>query len=286
MDDRAERRRSQSKERAARLRARRRALAAASDEERDKLRAKWREESKKAYARERAVREQLSPEELEALRAKWREQRREAYAREKAGRELSPEEAEKFRAKWREKAKKAAALEAAGRAADAPERLREIARKRKEYRRLHQAKKYTDDLTHRLSVVLRSRLRSAVRNGQKRGSAIRDLGCTVDELKAHLERHFLPGMTWDKFGHGEGRWSIDHVFPMRRADLSDRAHVLAVCNWRNLRPEWFADNVRKSARVSREAKALFDGLVAHFRALETGSSGRAGRSSKAAHDDS
>lgn len=210
----------------------------------------------------------LSPEEAEKIRAKWRAKARESYAREKAGREeLSPEEAEKTRAKWRAKAKKAGEREAAGRSSDAPEKLRKLAQKKKEYRRLYAVRKYSGNLTHRLSVVLRSRLRSAVRNGQKRGSAIRDLGCTVDELKEHLEGLFKPGMTWENFGHGEGRWSIDHVFPMKRADLSDRAHVLAVCNWRNLRPEWFSENVRKSARVTPAARALFDELVIHFRRL-------------------
>jgi hypothetical protein len=72
-------------------------------------------------------------------------------------------------------------------------------------------------------------------------------------------------MTWETFGHGHGRWTIDHLFPMAKADLSDRSHVLAVCNWRNLRPVWFVENVRKSARVSPEARAMFDQLVEHFR---------------------
>jgi hypothetical protein len=284
-EERLARRRAQGRERARRRRERERAVAAVSPEERKRLQAKWRAQAAKAYAREKEARE-LSPEEREKFRAKWRDKAAKAYAREKRGRELSPEEREKFRAKWRERAAKAADREVAGRSADAPENLRALAAKRKEYRRLHKAKKYSSDLHHKLSVVLRSRLRSAVRNGQKRGSAIRDLGCTVDELKAHLERLFKPGMTWDNFGHGAGRWSIDHIFPMKRADLTDRAHVLAVCNWRNLRPEWFADNVRKSSRVSREARALFDDLVSHFRALETAPSGRAGRASKAAPSDS
>jgi len=284
-DDRIARRRAQGRERARRLRERQRALAAASPEEQEKLRAKWRAQAKRAYSREVEERG-ISPEVVEKFRAKWREKAKKAYSREKKGRESSTEERAKFREKAREKAKKAADKEQAGRAADAPDVLREYAAKRREYRRLHKAKKYAGDLHHKLSVLLRSRLRSAVRNGQKRGSAIRDLGCTVDELKDHLERHFHPGMTWENFGHGAGRWSIDHVFPMKRADLTDRVHVLAVCNWRNLRPEWFTDNVRKSARVTPKARALFDELVAHFRSLEAASPGRTGQASKAAPRDS
>lgn len=234
------------------------------------MRAQGRERARRRREREKAA-ASASPEERERLRAKWRAEAKKAYAREKEAREGSPDEQEKFRAKWREKAKKAVEREVAGRAADAPEKLRRLAQRKKEYRRRHAVEKYSANLHHRLTVVLRSRLRSAVRNGQKRGSAIRDLGCTVDDLKAHLEAHFSPGMTWENFGHGEGRWSIDHIFPMKRADLTDRAHVLAVCNYRNLRPEWFSDNVRKSARVTPAARALFSELVDHFRRL--GSSG-------------
>lgn len=245
-------------------------LARLSPEERaEYIRAQGRERNRRLRARDRQ-RAAASPEEREKLRAKWREVARKAYAREKAGREISAEAQENARAKWREKAEKALERELAGRAADAPEKLRRLAQKRKEYRRRSQARKYAKSLHYRLTVVLRSRLRSAVRNGQKRGSAIRDLGCTVEELKVHIEGLLQPGMTWDNFGHGSGRWGIDHFFPMKRANLEDRAHVLAVCNWRNLRPEWFSANVRKSARVIPAAQALFDHLVAHFRSVEAG----------------
>lgn len=246
---------------------------------RQKLTPEEREARRKAQGRERARRRRerektaasASPDEQERLRSKWRAEAKKAYAREKDARERSPDEQKKFRAKWREKAAKAVEREVAGRSVDAPEKLRRLAQRKKEYRRRYAVERYSSDLHHRLTMVLRSRVRSAVRNGQKRGSAIRDLGCTVDELKAHLEAHFSSGMTWETFGHGEGRWSIDHIFPFKRADLTDRAHVLAVCNYRNLQPEWFSDNVRKSARVTPAARALFDELVDHFRRL--GSSG-------------
>jgi hypothetical protein len=280
-------RRAQGRERMRRCRARKAGLSApredrpprpvlTPEEQLALRRAQGRERMRRCRAREKAA-AAASPEARERLRGKWRERAKKKYAREKEGRERSPEERERFRGKWRERAKKAFARELAGRADDAPESLRSLTKKRREYRRLHKAKKYAEDLHHRLSVVLRSRLRSAVRNGQKRGSAIRDLGCTVADLKAHLERQFLPGMTWENFGHGRGRWSIDHVFPMARADLTNRAHVLAVCNWQNLRPVWFAENVRKSARITPESRALFDGLLAYFRSLEIAPSGRAGR---------
>ena len=50
-------------------------------------------------------------------------------------------------------------------------------------------------------MVLRGRLSSAIKNNQKAGSAVSDLGCTIDELKSQLESQFTEGMSWDN--HGE-----------------------------------------------------------------------------------
>ena len=49
-----------------------------------------------------------------------------------------------------------------------------------------------------------------LKNNYKSGSAIKDLGCTVDKLKLHLESKFKLGMTWDN--HGE--WHYDHIIPL------------------------------------------------------------------------
>src|SRR3546814_16235163 len=35
------------------------------------------------------------------------------------------------------------------------------------------------------------------------------VGYTVDDLMAHIERQFLPGMSWDY----RGEWHIDHIRP-------------------------------------------------------------------------
>ena len=263
-EERLERRRAQSRDRARLRREKERSIAASSPLELEKLRAKWRAVAKKAYSAEQA-RRVTSEEVRETFRAKWRARATKAYEKEKAGRAASEETQEEFRAKWRSRAKKEVDREKAGRLPEAPDTLRKLAARRKEYRRKHKAHQYSSNLSSKLAVVLRSRLRSAIRNGQKRGSAISDLGCTVDELKAHLEKLFQPEMTWENFGHGQGKWTVDHLFPMARANLQDRAHLLAVCNWMNLRPEWFSENVRKGDKVSEEAQRLFGELVERFR---------------------
>ena len=119
-------------------------------------------------------------------------------------------------------------------------------------------------LRRRVASNLRRRLRHAVCRDAKSGSAVRDLGCSVADLKAHLERQFLPGMSWENWGTGPGKWQIDHVYPLSLADLTDRGQLLAACNWQNLQPLWFEDNLRKSSDVTPAASALFGVLLASF----------------------
>ena len=134
------------------------------------------------------------------------------------------------------------------------------------YRRM----RISTDHAFRIREGLRLRFVAAIRGSAKSGSAVRDLGCSVADLKAHLERQCLPGMTWDNWGSGEGKWQIDHIYPLAQADLTVRLVVLAVCNWRNLQPLWFKDNNRKGDTVTPEAQQLFDGLVSEFTDNEGG----------------
>ena len=101
------------------------------------------------------------------------------------------------------------------------------------------------DVPFRLAAKLRTRLNMAVRKSSKAGSAVRDLGCTVDELKSYLESRFTPGMTWNNYGRGSGKWNIDHIVPLASVDLTDRDQFLKVCHYSNLQPLWWIDNLRK-----------------------------------------
>lgn len=107
--------------------------------------------------------------------------------------------------------------------------------------------KYHIDMAYKLSVLLRTRMRHAVRGSAKRGSAVRDLGCTIDDLRTHLEAQFVGGMTWDNWAL-DG-WHIDHIQPLASFDLTDRKQFLAACHYTNLQPLWAADNLSKGAHV-------------------------------------
>ena len=119
-----------------------------------------------------------------------------------------------------------------------------------------------NDISFKISESLRSRLNTAIKRKYRSGSAVRDLGCSIKQLASHLEAQFADGMCWDNWGEV---WQIDHIFPLSAADLSDRAELLAVCNWRNLQPLTVADNTRKQDTVTAAARRLFKKLVAEMR---------------------
>jgi hypothetical protein len=104
----------------------------------------------------------------------------------------------------------------------------------------------------KLRVNLRSRLNYAIKNKQKKGSAVRDLGCSIEELKSYLENKFYPHsltgelMTWNNWGHGKGKWSIDHVIELHRVNIEDEVEFKRVVHFTNLQPLWYEDHLRKS----------------------------------------
>jgi len=103
---------------------------------------------------------------------------------------------------------------------------------------------YNNNIQYKLGVRLRSRLYDALNVKHKVGSAVKDLGCSIDELKSYLESKFQPGMTWDN--HTLDGWHIDHIKPLASFDLTDRKQFLEACHYTNLQPLWAKDNLVKS----------------------------------------
>lgn len=122
------------------------------------------------------------------------------------------------------------------------EKQREYAKKAYEKRKL----RYATDINFRLACSLRNRLGRAVKLNYKTGSAVGDLGCTVEELKSFLESKFQPGMNWENWTR-KG-WHIDHVVPLSKFDLSDPDQLKKACHYTNLQPLWVEDHKIKTAR--------------------------------------
>ena len=118
------------------------------------------------------------------------------------------------------------------------------------YRQIHKKEraiyarlKRATDIQNRIATNLRSRLSSIVRAG----STIRDLGCSISELKFYLECKFINGMNWENYGH-KG-WHIDHVIPLAYFNLTDREQFLKACHYTNLQPLWAKENYKKGIKI-------------------------------------
>jgi hypothetical protein len=120
--------------------------------------------------------------------------------------------------------------------ADNPEKYKETERKRRAKR----------DPIRLLGTRLRGRLGDLFRKGIKSGSAVRDLGCSVEQLKEYLSILFWPGMSWDN--KSKKGWHIDHILPIDSFNIYDRSELLVACNYTNLQPLWHDDNASKCSR--------------------------------------
>lgn len=101
----------------------------------------------------------------------------------------------------------------------------------------------TNNINEKLAHNLRSRLYDSIK-GKKIGSAVKDLGCSIEELKKYLESQFQLGMTWDNYG----KWHIDHIEPLSKFNLSDKEQFMKANHYTNLQPLWAKDNLRKGNR--------------------------------------
>lgn len=111
------------------------------------------------------------------------------------------------------------------------------------YRKL----KRETNIQYKLKGLLRHRVYLAIKNNQKRGSAVRDLGCTIPELKTYLEGQFKEGMTWNNWTYTG--WHIDHRVPLSSFDLTKREEFLKAIHYTNLQPLWMHENFMKNRKI-------------------------------------
>lgn len=102
--------------------------------------------------------------------------------------------------------------------------------------------RYANDIQFKLSTNLRRRMCKMIRRNQRAGSAVRDLGCSLVELKIHIESKFDLRMSWENYGE----WHIDHIKPLSKFDLEIRSQFLEAAHYTNLQPLWAVDNIIKS----------------------------------------
>ena len=64
---------------------------------------------------------------------------------------------------------------------------REYYRRNKSSQNARWLNKYNTDLMFKLAACLRKRLNRALKRNSKRGSAVKDLGCSIEDFKKYIE---------------------------------------------------------------------------------------------------
>jgi len=135
------------------------------------------------------------------------------------------------------------------RTAEGKERKRLYVERGKQRSNARWRERYAREVTFRIRHALRARLRLALKHRgiRKPRSTLELVGCTPSELRIHLERQFLTGMTWAN----HGQWHIDHIIPCAQFDLTDPDTRRRCFHFSNLQPLWAVENIRKGGRLVR-----------------------------------
>ena len=101
---------------------------------------------------------------------------------------------------------------------------------------------------------VRTRINLAVRkalNGGERTYRLKDIDFDIEKYMTHMESLWKPGMSWENYGLGPGKWVRDEIKPMCAFDMSDPKQARECMRLENLRPLWWEENLKKGAEDRR-----------------------------------
>jgi len=96
---------------------------------------------------------------------------------------------------------------------------------------------------------IRSRIKKAIKGNYKKGSALQELGCSIEFLKDHIASKFYDGMSWSNSGLV---WELDHIVPLANFDLTDPAQFRTAVHYTNLQPLTIKDHRLKTKFERKE----------------------------------
>ena len=112
------------------------------------------------------------------------------------------------------------------------------------FQRVYDKERKKVDVGYRILRNLRTRLYQALKKLKKSDSTMKLTGCTLEQLKKHIESKFKDRMSWDNYGV----WHVDHIIPCAQFDLSDPEQQKICFHYTNLQPLWAKENMSKGAK--------------------------------------
>jgi hypothetical protein len=131
--------------------------------------------------------------------------------------------------------------------------ITKILKQKKEYRlknkkeiankaKITAKKLYHSNIQYKVKQLLRRRILDVLKGNPKLRTTKFLVGCSIKQLKQHLESKFTRGMSWNN----HGKWHIDHIKPCCMFDLSKLSEQRKCFRYTNLQPLWAKDNLRKN----------------------------------------
>jgi len=101
----------------------------------------------------------------------------------------------------------------------------------------------------KLNINISSGIRKSLKGNKKNYHWENLVGYTINDLKNHLGKSFLLGMTWENYG----LWHIDHEIPISAFNFEKPEHLDFKKCWglKNLRPMWAKENLSKYNKLDR-----------------------------------
>lgn len=117
-----------------------------------------------------------------------------------------------------------------------------------EYYNNYRKNRYNNDSQFKLRVILGTRLNEVLKKNKtnKESNIIKLLGCSLKEVKMHLEKQFKEGMSWDNHG---SYWEVDHIIPCDSFNMQDIEQQKLCFNYTNLQPLTKTQNRQKSNKI-------------------------------------
>ena len=116
---------------------------------------------------------------------------------------------------------------------------------RRPYFRVYEKEKRKTDVIWKMKKNLRSRIWAVLKGVDKSAKTLELLGCSLEELRKHLESKFEDGMDWNNYGV----WHVDHIIGCANFDFSDPKQQKICFHYTNLQPMWGEKNIKKGSRL-------------------------------------
>lgn len=129
-------------------------------------------------------------------------------------------------------------------------RKKNISKIRK-YWREYVSSRIKTDSNFKLIRNLRRRINSSILNNAKSGKSLDLLGCTIENLKNHLQKTAINNgyIDFDINNYSGKEYHIDHIVPCAAFDLSCSYHQKLCFNWNNLQILSVYENILKKDKV-------------------------------------